>query len=592
LPRVYEKLRDIFKYNNFVRRKIRGARILSPVPTAENLDGYDPNLLKITGDVISSYIRNIQSIGQMNRLARYADYTEMETYPEIGSALDLYTDECMTPNEDGDIFIISSKDKRIQGILEELFFDILNFKINLAVWLRIALKYGDNYLFLNLTDKGIIDAFPLPINEIERVDDYEDGRFTVRYRWLSANTTLENFQIVNFRFLGKEIYFPYGTSIIENARRVWRQLTLMEDMMLSYRMVRSSERRVFYIDVGNVAPDKVTAYINKIKASIKQNKITDPSSGRNDLRYDPLDVETDYFIPVRGNKSGTRIDTLPGASNITHIDDIKYLQSKLFSALKIPKSYLGYEEDVNAKNTLIQEDVRFARTISKLQNQFIADCNKLAIIQLYLRGVPEDKLLDFELKLPLSSTAYELQKLNLWSARANVLNSFDLETYPIDWTLTEVINISEKKFLKFKEYLKKREQERQKTEAKESSKSEETTGTATEIFEEKPVEEEFEEFDNNVEYVDRSIVEPKSIFSSKYNATKKESIGNAKVELFDGCVLDSQEVKRFLSEYVVSEPDKVNIINENLEKKMHSQMYLSKTALKETLINDIKKASN
>ena len=575
----FSKLRDLFNYNTYVKKKLRNARILAPAADLEALDNYDSSILKVNQEVITAYLKNIQSIGQMNRLARYSDYTEMETYAEIGSALDIYTDECMTPNEDGDFFIIESKNQRIKGILDELFFDILNFKINLRVWLRTLQKYGDLYLFLNISNKGILDAFPLPVSDVERVEEMEDGRFKVTFRWLSSNTMLENFQVVNFRLLSKEIYFPYGTSVIENARRVWRQLTLMEDMMLSYRMIRSSERRVFYIDVGNIPADKVTSFINKLKASLKQNKITDPTTGKNDLRYDPYDVEQDYYIPVRGNKSGTRIDTLPAGANVTAIDDVNFLKDKLFAALKIPKSYLGYEADINSKNTLIQEDIRFARTIAAIQKQFIADCNKIAMVHLYLNGIPEEDITNFELSLPLSSTAYELQKLHLWQERVNIISS--LSQYPVEWVLKEVLNISEKKYKKYLEYQKKQKEQGGGNEEQGAGvlpvpgggEQQESTGK------EEKTESEHINKDEDINITDDYIknYDYSSIFN-KHN--KNENI------ISDGLNLDPENIKRFLAEYQTNKPEIAKKIDTITQVKI-GKLYESKREIKRQLIENL-----
>lgn len=171
--------------------------------------------------------------------------------------------------------------------------------------------------------------------------------------------TFENWQIAHFRILGNDKYAPYGTSILEPARRIWRQLTLMEDAMMAYRVVRSSERRVFKIDVGAIPPQDVEQYMQKIVTQLKRNSVVDADTGRVDLRYNPMSIEEDYFIPVRAG-SVTDIQNLAGGTNTTQIDDVKYLRDKLFSALKVPQSYLTMGEGATEdKTTLAQKTFAF-----------------------------------------------------------------------------------------------------------------------------------------------------------------------------------------------------------------------------------------
>jgi hypothetical protein len=175
----------------------------------------------------------------------------------------------------------------------------------------------------------------------------------------------------------------------------------MEDAMLVYRIVRAPERRVFYIDVGNIPPEEIANYMEQAQTSLKRNKVVDKANGKMDLRYNPLAVDEDYFIPVRGGETGTKIDSLAGGSNAAAIEDVQYIQKKLFAALKIPKAYLGYDEEIGAKATLAQEDIRFSRTIARIQKVIISELNKMAMIHLYSHGYEGEDLLDFTLKLSL-----------------------------------------------------------------------------------------------------------------------------------------------------------------------------------------------
>jgi intein/homing endonuclease len=210
-------------------------------------------------------------------------------------------------------------------------------------------KYGDFFLFNDINpDYGVINAYPISISEIEREEGYDpNDPAAVRFRWATqGNQLLENWQISHFRLLGNDAFLPYGSSVLEGARRIWRQLILIEDAMLVYRVIRAPERRVFYIDVGNVPPEEVANYLEQVQTSLKRNQIVDRKTGKVDLRYNPLSVEEDFFLPVRGGESGTKIDTLAGGQNTAAIEDVQYIQNKLFAALKIPKAYIGYDADI------------------------------------------------------------------------------------------------------------------------------------------------------------------------------------------------------------------------------------------------------
>ena len=336
--------------------------------------------------------------------------------PEIASALDIYAEESSSPDEKGRSLKVTSDNRQIQQILNDLFFDTLNIEFNLIPWTRDLVKYGDVFLFNDVsTQYGVQNVFPIPVNEIEREEGFDPADpMAVRFRWVTqGNTVLENWQVTHMRLLGNDAFLPYGTSVLESARRIWRQLILIEDAMLVYRVVRSPERRVFYIDVGNVPPEDVGNYMEQAKSILRSNQVIDQSTGRVDLRYNPLSVDEDYFIPIRGSESGTKIDTLAGGTNVTAIEDVEYIQKKLFSALKVPKAYLGYDEALSSKATLAQEDIRFSRSIARIQKVMLSELNKLAIIHLYCHGFDGDDLLDFELQLSNPSTIAQQQKLEL-----------------------------------------------------------------------------------------------------------------------------------------------------------------------------------
>jgi len=347
----------------------------------------------------------------------------MEATPEISAALDIYSEEATSVDEKGINLHIHSDNRKIKEILELLFYDTLNTEFNLTMWVRNLCKYGDFFLFTDVSPEyGIINAFPIAISEIEREEGFDpEDPAAIRFRWITqGNQVLENWQVAHFRLLGNDAFLPYGSSVLEPARRIWRQLILIEDAMLVYRVIRAPERRVFYIDVGNVPPEDVAQYLEAAQTSLKRSAVVDKDTGRVDLRYNPMSVDEDYFLPVRGGESGTKIDTLSGGQNTAAIEDVEYIQKKLFAALKIPRAYLGYDEEVGSKATLAQEDIRFSRTIQRIQKTILAELNKLAMIHLFSHGYDGDDLLDFELHLSNPSSVAQQQKLELIRAKFEI----------------------------------------------------------------------------------------------------------------------------------------------------------------------------
>jgi hypothetical protein len=346
---------------------------------------------------------------------RYTDFDQMEYMPEIASAMDVYADEITTSTELTQLIHIDCHNREIKEILKTLLYTVLNVESNLFGWARSMCKYGDYYLYLDIDDDlGITNVVPLPVREVERIEGKDPTNPNyIQYYWSGDSqpgVTFENWQLAHFRVLGNDKYVPYGTSVLESARRIWRQLTLLEDAMMAYRIVRSPERRVFYIDVGNIAAEDVEQYIEQVKTQMKRNQVVDADTGRVDLRYNPMSIDEDYYIPVRAGQS-SRIETLAGGAFTGDIDDVNYLRDKLFSALKIPKAYLAQADTVEDKTTLAQKDIRFSRTIQRLQRVVLAELEKMCIIHLFTLGYRDNDLTNFKLALNNPSKIAELQEL-------------------------------------------------------------------------------------------------------------------------------------------------------------------------------------
>ncbi len=414
---IFTRLTTLFRSGPVVKRRVREYK-----PSEASTSAYE--LFKKTQSNV--YSTAMSAYGAYDRMARYSDFQEMEYTPEIASALDIYSEESVSPDDKGNVLHIYSENSQIQKLLNELFFDTLNVNFNMTSWVRNMCKYGDFFLFNDVSpEHGVINVFPIAVNEIEREEGFDkEDPLAVRYRWVTqGNQALQNWQVSHFRLLGNDAFLPYGTSVLESARRIWRQLILIEDSMLVYRIVRSPDRRVFYVDVGNVPPEEIPNYMEQAQSTLKKNQVIDRSTGRVDLRYNPLSVDEDYFIPVRGGQTGTKVENLAGGANAAAIEDVQYIQKKLFAALKIPKAYLGYDEGLGAKATLSQEDIRFSRSINRIQRTIISELNKLAIVHLYCNGFDGHDLLDFELKLTNPSTVAQQQKLELYNTKFTIAQS-------------------------------------------------------------------------------------------------------------------------------------------------------------------------
>ena len=361
------------------------------------------------------------------RIAAFYDYESMEFTPEISTALDIYAEESTTPNEDGHILQIYSESKRIKGILADLFNNTLDINTNLQMWIRNTCKYGDNFVYLKLdSEKGIIGCVQLPNIEVERLErgmsprtpnsEVRPDEKGLRFKWKEKQMEFNTFEVAHFRLLGDDRKLPYGTSMLEKARRIWKQLVLSEDAMLIYRTSRAPERRVFKVFVGNMDDKDVESYVQRVANKFKRDQIVDNKTGNVDLRFNQMAVDQDYFIPVRDATQTMPIETLPGGTNLSEIADIEYIQKKLVCALRIPKAYLGFEEPVGDGKNLSLLDIRFARTINRIQKNILSELNKIAIVHLFLLGF-EDELQNFTLGLNNPSKQADLLMVDVWKEK-------------------------------------------------------------------------------------------------------------------------------------------------------------------------------
>jgi len=393
------------------------------------------------------------------RLSAFYDYESMEFTPEISAALDIYAEESTTLNQDGYMMQIYSESKRIKSILVDLFENVLDINTNLPMWTRNTCKYGDNFVYLKLDpEKGIIGVNQLPIIEIERLERGMMAKTTeasqdvekkhMKFTWKHKSMEFNTWEVAHFRLLGDDRRLPYGTSMLEKARRIWKQLLLSEDAMLIYRTSRAPERRVFKIFVGNMDDKDVEPYVQRVANKFKRSQVVDEKTGNVDMRFNQMAVDQDYFVPVRDPAQTMPIDTLPGATNLSEIADIEYIQKKLVTALRVPKTFLGFEEAIAEGKGLALQDIRFARTINRIQKSMLQELNKIAIVHLFLLGF-EDELTNFKLSLTNPSTQADLLKIDVWKEK--VLLYKDLTADPgsgiapvsVSWAKKHILGFSD-----------------------------------------------------------------------------------------------------------------------------------------------------
>jgi hypothetical protein len=429
-----------------------GGKKLKIVDTDEIQYATDRNSLRdrfnrLRSSTFNLHNRDMSMAYQASRLELFRDYDVMDMDPIIASALDIYSDECLVPSEFGKVLTIRSNNENIKKILENLFYDILNVEFNMWSWTRNMCKYGDFFLRMEISPEyGVFVVHPISPYEITRIEGSDPQNINyVKYQHdgMGGGMEYENFEIAHFRLLSDSNFLPYGKSMVEPARRVWKQLSLMEDAMLIHRIMRAPEKRIFSVDVGNIPPADIDAAMQKVMNQVKKVPYIDERSGDYNLRFNLNNMVEDFYLPVRGSDSGTKIDTLPGM-DFTGIDDLEYIRNKMMAALKIPKAFLGYEEGLSGKATLAAEDVRFSRTIGRIQRIIVSELTKIAIVHLYVQGYQDASLVDFELELSNPSTIFEQEKLEIWSNKISLASDMaESKMFSKKWMYNQIFNMSE-----------------------------------------------------------------------------------------------------------------------------------------------------
>jgi len=454
---IYGRLRKLFSTNTVVRNvggkrlKVADTDNIQSFVNRRGIDRYHRVYSSATGGYGSHQGRYESAAAfQGSRLQLFRDYDMMDNDPIISSVMDIYADESTVKDEFGQILSIRSKNQQIQDILHNLFYDVLNVEFNLWPWVRNMSKYGDFFLFLDIDEKyGIVNVIPLSVYETIRIEGTDPGNpFSVKFKVENDFLALgkkefDNYEIAHFRLLSDTNFLPYGKSMVEGGRRVWKQLQLMEDAMLIHRIMRAPDKRKVLVDIGNIPPAEIDTHMQRIIDRMKKVPLVDQATGDYNLRYNMMNITEDFYLPVRGKDSGTDIQNLPGLQ-FNAIEDIEYLRNKLMAAFKVPKSFLGYEEDNSGKASLAAQDVRFARTIERIQRIMVSELTKIAIIHLYVQGFTDEELIDFEIEMTSPSVIYEQEKLNLWKEKIALANDIASSKFlSRDWIYHNILQVAE-----------------------------------------------------------------------------------------------------------------------------------------------------
>ena len=407
----------------------------------------------------------------------YSEYDVMDQDAIIASALDIIADESTLKNDMGEVLSIRSSNEDVQKILYNLFYDVLNIEFNLWSWIRQMTKYGDFFLKLEISEKfGVYNVIPYTAYHIERQEGYNpENPSEIRYRYapdglVNTNSGMyrvpgqsgtdnqpgiffDNYEMAHFRLIGDTNYLPYGRSYVEPARKLFKQYTLMEDAMLIHRIARAPEKRIFYMNVGSIPPNEIDAFMQKTISNMKRTPYVDSKTGEYNLKYNMQNMMEDFYIPVRGNDTTTKIETTKGL-DYDGIQDVEYLRDKLFAALKIPKAFLGYDETTEGKATLAAEDIRFARTIERLQRIVVSELNKIALVHLYAQGYRDEALTNFEISMQTPSIIFEQEKIELMKSKTELAQTLKTEKLlPTDWIYDNIYHLSEDQYDEYRDLM-------------------------------------------------------------------------------------------------------------------------------------------
>lgn len=473
---LFQRLKKVFSSDTVIRN-IGGNQIkVADINQIQTTGKYQTNSL--VDRFTRLYIYNNKNIFNPNlnyqtlRIQLYSDYEAMDTDPLIASTLDIISDEATLKNDKGEVLSVNSSDENIQRILYNLFYDVLNIEFNLWSWTRNMCKYGDFFLKLEISEEfGVYNVLPYTVYHMVRHEGMDPTNpskvsFQLDPDGLASSQDpnyiprdnrkvieFDNYEIAHFRLISDTNYLPYGRSYVEPARKIFKQLTLMEDAMLIHRIMRAPEKRMFYINVGHIPANEVEQFMQKTVDQIKKTPYVDPETGQYNLRFNMQNMMEDFYMPVRGGDTSTRIETTKGL-DYDGTNDIEYLRDKMFAALKVPKAYFGYEGDLSGKATLAAEDIRFARTVERIQRIMESELTKIALVHLYAQGYKGESLTNFEIKLTNPSVIFEQEKIALYKEKIDLADQMKSSgLFPSDYIYEQIFDISEDKYNEFRKLI-------------------------------------------------------------------------------------------------------------------------------------------
>jgi len=475
---LFGRLQRLFS-SDVIIRNVGGTQLkVSDVNQIQTTGRYQTNSLMDRFTRLYTYnkanIFNPNLNYQTLRIQLYSDYEAMDTDPIIASALDIIADEATVKNDQGEVLAIKSSDENIQRVLYNLFYDVLNIEFNLWSWTRQMCKYGDFFLKLEIAEKfGVYNVLPYTVYHIARLEGHDpenpakvtfeldpdgiaassDVNNYLPGRKQSGKVQIDNYEMAHFRLISDVHYLPYGRSYLEPARKIFKQTTLMEDAMLIHRIMRAPEKRMFYINVGAIPPNEVDQFMQRTINQMKKTPYVDPQTGQYNLKFNMQNMMEDFYLPVRGGDNATRIETTKGL-DYDGTTDVQYLQAKLFAALKIPKAYFGFEGDLSGKATLAAEDIRFPRTVERIQKILESELTKIALVHLYTQGFTGESLTNFEIKLTTPSIIFEQEKVALLKEKVDLANQMkDSKLFSSDYIYENIFDLSEDQYMEMRDLM-------------------------------------------------------------------------------------------------------------------------------------------
>jgi len=392
-----------------------------------------------------------------NRKNSYQTYKEMDGMEFIHRGIEIISDDSSQPNDMGDVVKFFSNDEEIKNVLDDLFVKKLDMNNELWTIFYETVKMGDNFYEIIPDDykkpKEIKRIRYLEPDKMERVE--KDGKLShFSYKTNKKDNKKENeiteyklfpWQIIHFKIDNKS-HAPYGGSLLEAGVRTYRRLVMLEDLMLVYRISRAPERRVFYIDVGNLNAVEAKRFLMKMKNAYRSQSFID-ENGNINKKANVMSITSDIFVPVREGQTGTRIETLQGGQSMgaSGSEDplLTYFKNKILRTMNIPNSYLGEQADM--ARSLSSIDQKFGRFIERVQSQIIQGLNKIAALELFFKGYKKEDLSNFKIELTPPSNVKEITEIELINQRMALISAIQqLNLFPNEWILKNILKMSDK----------------------------------------------------------------------------------------------------------------------------------------------------